>query len=171
MKFVGTPVSAGVVVGKTYLYERFVPEISALAVGNPVEDATHYAIAQDTAQKELEGLRHYFAEANDSEKAAIFAAHLEILADETMDEEIRNGISEGENSGSWIIHSVYEQYARMFEQLDDPLIRERAVDLRDVCALAALLGGASRKEPLRSSGAGYHCNTRSGPLGHSNIRS
>lgn len=134
MKFVGTPVSAGVVVGKTYLYERFVPEISALAVGNPVEDATHYAIARDTAQKELEGLRHYFAEANDSEKAAIFAAHLEILADETMDEEIRNGISEGENSGSWIIHSVYEQYARMFEQLDDPLIRERAVDLRDVCA-------------------------------------
>ena len=53
MKFVGTPVSAGVVVGKTYLYERFVPEISALAVGNPVEDATHYAIARDTAQKEL----------------------------------------------------------------------------------------------------------------------
>ena len=110
MKFVGTPVSAGVVVGKTYLYERFVPEISALAVGNPVEDATHYAIARDTAQKELEGLRRYFAEANDPEKAAIFAAHLEILADETMDEEIRNGISEGENSGSWIIHSVYEQY-------------------------------------------------------------
>ena len=134
MKFVGTPVSAGVVVGKTYLYERFVPEISALAVGNPVEDATHYAIARDTAQKELEGLRRYFAEANDPEKAAIFAAHLEILADETMDEEIRNGISEGENSGSWIIHSVYEQYARIFEQLDDPLIRERAVDLRDVCA-------------------------------------
>ena len=85
MKFVGTPVSAGVVVGKTYLYERFVPEISALAVGNPVEDATHYAIARDTAQKELEGLRRYFAEANDPEKAAIFAAHLEILADETMD--------------------------------------------------------------------------------------
>lgn len=68
MKFVGTPVSAGVVVGKTYLYERFVPEISALAVGNPVEDATHYAIARDTAQKELEGLRRYFAEANDPEK-------------------------------------------------------------------------------------------------------
>ena len=53
MKFVGTPVSAGVVVGKTYLYERFVPEISALAVGNPVEDATHYHRALHSVHKRL----------------------------------------------------------------------------------------------------------------------
>ena len=134
MKFVGTAVSAGVVVGRTYLYERFVPEISALAAGDPVADAAHYAAARDAAQKELEELCRRFTEAQDPEKAAIFTAHLEILADETMDEEIRDGILGGENSGSWIIHTVYEQYAGMFEQLDDPVIRERAVDLRDVCA-------------------------------------
>ena len=92
MKFVGTAVSAGVVVGRTYLYERFVPEISALAAGDPVADAAHYAAARDAAQKELEELCRRFTEAQDPEKAAIFTAHLEILADETMDEEIRDGI-------------------------------------------------------------------------------
>ena len=60
MKFVGTAVSAGVVVGRTYLYERFVPEISALAAGDPVADAAHYAAARDAAQKELEELCRRF---------------------------------------------------------------------------------------------------------------
>ena len=73
-------------------------------------------------------------ELGDNEKASIFSAHLEILSDETMDEEIQAGISGGESSGPWVIRSVYEQYASMFEQLADPIIRERAVDLRDVCA-------------------------------------
>ena len=103
-------------------------------MGTPAEEAAHYLAARDAAQGELETLCQHFTELGDNEKASIFSAHLEILSDETMDEEIQAGISGGESSGPWVIRSVYEQYASMFEQLADPIIRERAVDLRDVCA-------------------------------------
>ena len=129
MRYTGTAVSAGVVIGKVYLYERFVSP-----AGTPAEEAAHYLAARDAAQGELEALCQHFTELGDDEKASIFSAHLEILSDETMDEEIQVGISTGETSGPWMIRGVYEQYASMFEQLADPIIRERAVDLRDVCA-------------------------------------
>ena len=134
MRYTGTAVSAGVVIGKVYLYERFVSDVSKCPMGTPAEEAAHYLAARDAAQGELETLCHHFTELGDNEKASIFSAHLEILSDETMDEEIQAGISGGESSGPWVIRSVYEQYASMFEQLADPIIRERAVDLRDVCA-------------------------------------
>lgn len=133
MRYTGTAVSAGVAIGKVYLYERFVPDVSKSPAGAPAEEAAHYLAARDAAQSELEALCRHFTEAEDDEKASIFAAHLEILADETMDEEIRAGISDGVCSGPRMIRSVYEQYASMFEQLADPIIRERAADLRDVC--------------------------------------
>ena len=134
MRYTGTAVSAGVVIGKVYLYERFVSDVSKCPMGTPAEEAAHYLAARDAAQGELETLCQHFTELGDNEKASIFSAHLEILSDETMDEEIQAGISGGESSGPWVIRSVYEQYASMFEQLADPIIRERAVDLRDVCA-------------------------------------
>ena len=100
----------------------------------PDREYAHYLAAREGAQRELETLCRRFSDAGDEEKAAIFGAHLEILSDETMEEEIQAGISGGADSGPWTIHSVYEQYAAMFEQLADPIIRERAADLRDVCA-------------------------------------
>ncbi len=134
MSYTGTAVSAGVVIGKVYLYERFVPEISREPADAPDREYAHYLAAREGAQRELETLCRRFSDAGDEEKAAIFGAHLEILSDETMEEEIQAGISGGADSGPWTIHSVYEQYAAMFEQLADPIIRERAADLRDVCA-------------------------------------
>ena len=134
MRYTGPALSARVVIRKVYLYERFVSDVSKCPMGTPAEEAAHYLAARDAAQGELETLCQHFTELGDNEKASIFSAHLEILSDETMDEEIQAGISGGESSGPWVIRSVYEQYASMFEQLADPIIRERAVDLRDVCA-------------------------------------
>ena len=134
MKYTGTPVSAGVVIGKTYLYERFVSEVRDGPAAQPAEETAHYLSARNAAQAELEALSQRFSSCGDAEKAAIFSAHLEILLDETMDEEVREGIAAGLHNGPWMIYSVYEQYAAMFEQLNDPIIRERAVDLRDVCS-------------------------------------
>lgn len=132
MKYTGTAVSAGVVIGTVYRYERFSPQVQDGPSEHPEEELERYFSVRRAAQSELEALSRRFAEAGDNEKTAIFSAHLEILLDETMEEEIQDCISCGSN-GAWAIHSVYEQYAGMFEQLEDPIIRERAVDLRDVC--------------------------------------
>ena len=85
MSYTGTAVSAGVVIGKVYLYERFVPEISREPADAPDREYAHYLAAREGAQRELETLCRRFSDAGDEEKAAIFGAHLEILSDETME--------------------------------------------------------------------------------------
>lgn len=133
MTYTGTAVSAGVVIGKVYLYKRFLPHLHDWPPVNPEADLAQYQTALDTARQELEALKNRFEKAGDQEKAGIFGAHLEILLDEVMDEEIRESIETKACNGPQSIQMVYEQYATMFESLEDPIIRERAMDLRDVC--------------------------------------
>lgn len=134
MTYSGTPASMGVAIGKAYLYQRFQPQLHDWPPITPEADIAQYEVAMAAAQKELEDLRDRFHTHGDQEKADIFSAHLEILLDEVMDEEIRASIQERVCNGPQSIRAVYDQYAEMFERLDDPLIRERAVDLRDVCS-------------------------------------
>lgn len=131
MKYKGVPVSAGIVIGNVYKYQRYVPEMTADSAKSPEEELMDYQAALNRAEKELKDLEAFFEKQKDAEKAEIFAAHEEILMDETMDEEIRDSIAEGV-SASQSIGTVFETYAQVFEGLDDPLIRERAADMRDV---------------------------------------
>lgn len=134
MTYTGTAVSAGVAIGKVYLYKRFLPHLHDWPPVNPEADLAQYQTALDSARQELETLSARFEKAGDQDKAGIFSAHLEILLDEVMDEEIRESISGKICNGPQSIQTVYEQYATMFESLEDPIIRERAMDLRDVCS-------------------------------------
>lgn len=134
MTYSGTPASMGVAIGKAYLYQRFQPQLHDWPPITPEADISQYEVALAAAQRELEALRDRFLRHGDEEKAGIFSAHLEILLDEVMDEEIRTSINERVCNGPQSIRMVYDQYADMFSKLDDPLIRERALDLRDVCA-------------------------------------
>lgn len=132
MEYHGIIGSAGVVVGDAYLYQRYMPKLENLTAGSPEEELEAYLRAMDAAKEELEALQAHFRELSDEEKEAIFAAHLEILVDETVDEEIRDAIAE-DMGAAQSIQLVYNNYIAVFEGLEDPLIRERAVDMRDVC--------------------------------------
>lgn len=133
MTYTGTAVSVGVVIAKVYQYKRFEAKLHDWPPVYPEVDMENYKAAVNTARKELEALVSRFENGDDQDKAAIFAAHLEILLDEQMDEEIRDSISGQVMNGPQSVHFVYEQYASMFDEMEDPIIRERAADLRDVC--------------------------------------
>ena len=132
MTLKGTAVSPGVVVGKVYRYERFVPTFSSESPESTASELAHYLEACRLAREEMDGLRERFQNKNEQDKADILSAHLEILGDETVDEELRGLIEAGHMNGQRAIQTVYEQYANMFEKLPDPTIRERAADLRDI---------------------------------------
>ena len=53
MRYTGTAVSAGVVIGKVYLYERFVSDVSKCPMGTPAEEAAQSLAARDAAPGEL----------------------------------------------------------------------------------------------------------------------
>ena len=128
----GIGVSHGIVRGVLYRETTFVPVISREEIapeGRP-DQAQKYKNARQSAEEELQKLIDSL-QAQGTDKAAIFAAHQEILLDEAMEEEILEAIGEGQSADS-AVEDVYRAYAKRIARAKDPVIRERAKDLDDV---------------------------------------
>lgn len=146
MKYQGTPISRGIAIGTAYRYQ---PQTFTEPVMNKVnseekdEALRRYALARDAARRELEDIRQRL---EDNDQAKIFAAHIDILCDEVVDEEIRDCILEGSYQEDWAIFSVYQKYIQMLDQAKDALIRERVADFKDVAnRLLRCLAGVPEK--------------------------
>lgn len=128
----GNGVSKGVAIGNLYLYQPFEPHPSeAHFSGDPQLYLDQYEALCRKAGAELRAIRERMAQ-TDEEKAAIFSAQAEILCDEVMDEEIRDGIRYDTWMPDWAVETVYSRYERRLRKAKDPLISERAADIRDV---------------------------------------
>ncbi len=133
MKQQGNAVSAGIAIGEVYHYTPFVPSINKteIAVKDVSAELIKYQTALDAAKTELENIRTKLA-SSDIEKSKIFAAHINILLDAAMDEDIREKIEEDLLSADWAIQTVYDKYIKIIGKSKDELIRERASDMQDV---------------------------------------
>lgn len=142
MVYYGTGISRGVAAGPIYCYEPFVPAPPCPAHGGSVEEQRAlYEAAKQTAHVELSRMCARL-EAN---KAAIFEAHMDILDDEVMDEEILAGIEGEQWTAQWAVEQVYEHYRAVLGNAPDARIRERAADLSDVkLRLLRILQGRPR---------------------------
>lgn len=129
----GKPTSSGVAVGLAHLLLARTPQAepsrlkedeisSALRRYQDATGQVEYELAELCARMEAEGCT----------EGAIFFAQQDILRDEEMDIEIRSCISEEYMSPTLAVETVYERYAQLLEQSPQPLIRERAADIRDV---------------------------------------
>ncbi|MCI1956717.1 MAG: phosphoenolpyruvate--protein phosphotransferase, partial [Oscillospiraceae bacterium] len=134
MEYQGNPVSEGIAVGKVLRYERFTPKIEEKTLRpEEVEPAVrHYEEARGGAKAELEHIRDSFG-AGGEDKKKIITAHLDILMDVAMDEEIRQAIHGKMLPAENAIQKVYSKYIRRIGKAKDALIRERATDMKDVC--------------------------------------
>lgn len=133
MEYYGNAVSRGISIGTVYHYTPFQPhpDFTPLLPENAADALSCYDAALETAAQELSVIYQRLA-AQGAEEAKIFAAHTDILHDAAMDEEIRDAISHALQTPSAAVHTVYTQYADLLGQTADPIIRERAADLRDV---------------------------------------
>lgn len=133
MTLKGNPVSPGIAIGEVYIYKPFSPVVSEATIAEAdVEDSLkRYEQAKSRAKAELETIVARM-EGEDPEKAAIFVAHQDILADVVMEEEIQEYISCDFFSSDYAINKVYEKYIRILSKTNDEMIRERVADLRDV---------------------------------------
>ncbi len=66
------------------------------------------------------------------ELAEIFEAHVLMLADRAFVERIVERIRSEKANAEWVVHRTTEELIERFGRLDDPRLRERADDLRDV---------------------------------------
>jgi phosphotransferase system enzyme I (PtsI) len=86
--------------------------------------------AQSSAQ--LEVVKQKAFETFGEEKEAIFEGHIMLLEDEDLEDDIITFIKENKCTADFAINHVVEENANMLQELEDPYLRERAADFRDI---------------------------------------
>jgi len=126
----GVTASPGLAVGNVFQVRH-----QDLAVGETADDAEaeelKLADAKETSRRQLEALQYQLHGQADANKAAIFAAHQEVLDDPELHDMVRSAILKGKSAAfAWqqMINTQAEQLARM----NNALLAARAADVRDV---------------------------------------
>ncbi|MEO5804581.1 MAG: phosphoenolpyruvate--protein phosphotransferase [Verrucomicrobiota bacterium] len=145
----GIPVSAGVCRGKILVLgktELSIPHHELSEKELPAQVKRLEQAIMETRKQLLE-VQRKVSEGLGAEDASIFDAHLLVLEDRTLLDEVIRLIHKDQVNVEFAFHKVAERYAKTLSAMDDDYLRERAGDMRDVTEriLSNLLG---RNQPI-----------------------
>jgi phosphotransferase system enzyme I (PtsI) len=128
----GIQASPGIAFGKALLLQEDEIVINTNRVEDSESEIKCFLEARDKASAQLELIKQKALETFGEEKEAIFEGHIMLLEDEELEQDIVTYLKENKSSAAAAIHYVVEQNATMLQELDDPYLRERATDFRDI---------------------------------------
>jgi phosphoenolpyruvate-protein phosphotransferase len=126
----GISASPGIVTGPIWTFQRERIVVHERAADPAVQ---HHRLDQALAGAAAD-LRHVhdeFTRKAGAERAAIFAAHLELLDDPELVAVAQRTVDDGHSAG-WAWRAAYEERAEQLAAVDDEALAARAADLRDV---------------------------------------
>ncbi|MBK7997838.1 MAG: phosphoenolpyruvate--protein phosphotransferase [Verrucomicrobia bacterium] len=133
--FRGIPVSPGVCRGKILVLGKpngdVLPRTEILEEEIPVELKRFEQALVDTRHQVLE-VQRQLSEGLGANDAAIFDAHLLVLEDPTLIDEVNRLIREQKVGAGYAFQQVVEKYIKTLSSIGDDYLRERATDMRDV---------------------------------------
>jgi phosphotransferase system enzyme I (PtsI) len=140
----GVAVFKGIGIGKAYNHKKAEVNISTEKITASEVDAVLEEFRQAKLQRimKLEEQKKHVAKTVGEEESLIFEAHIEILNDPELNDQIVNLIKNDQMNLVQAIDQTRNQFVALFAQLDDPYIKERSKDIEDVTngMINALLG-------------------------------
>ncbi len=121
--------SSGFGIGKVFCYHAFNPACREELI--PPEEQNAHVASYQAALKQAQSELSFLISALPTNQSAIFGAHLEMLEDESIREEIEDAIRGGA-SAQWAVYSVFQTYIELMQSQESAVLRERAADLMDV---------------------------------------
>ena len=147
----GAGVSPGIVQGVIHVIRDDsddVPRYSIDPSQIPDEIGRFEAALIDTRMQILQ-MQQKIAESIGSKDAGIFDAHLLVVEDRTLIDEVLRKLDKDRCNVEWVFQEVATSYADTLSKIDDPYLRERALDIQDVTkrVIRNLLGIAPKPVP------------------------
>ncbi len=135
--FAATPVSPGIAIGRAWPFRRSVernnaPEDRTVPPEAVDAELARFRQARSDTRAELTQLQQQLREQLNSGEAEIFDAHLLIVDDHTLVNEVENCIRNERKSADFAFHKVIANYISVLSSMPDEYLRERALDIRDV---------------------------------------
>jgi phosphoenolpyruvate-protein phosphotransferase (PTS system enzyme I) len=134
--FRGIPVYGGVCQGRVLVLDRFRSEINKrlLSDAELAEEVNRLEKALVQTRHQILEVQRKVSERMGAEEGSIFEAHLLVLEDRTLLDEVVRLIQEQKVNAEHAFHTVAERYAATLSAIEDEYLRERATDMRDVTA-------------------------------------
>jgi phosphotransferase system enzyme I (PtsI) len=147
--FQGTAVAPGIAEGKVLIHFQEEESIPFRDLHEHELDAEvlRFEGALLATRKELLELQERLAESATSSDAGIFDAHLMVLEDPSLIEEVIRGIRQEKHNAEFVFQGVIHKFIKTLSAIDDPYLRERAIDLEDVArrVIRHLLGKSGQR--------------------------
>src|SRR2546427_90185 len=134
IRFQGAGVSPGLARGVIHVVRADLDDVARYhiersQIGNEI--ARFEAALVQTRVQILE-MQQKIAEAIGAKDAAIFDAHLLVVEDRTLIDEVLRRLEAERCNVEWAFQEVASNYAETLSKIDDPYLRERALDIEDV---------------------------------------
>ncbi|PIV38842.1 MAG: phosphoenolpyruvate--protein phosphotransferase [Candidatus Omnitrophica bacterium CG02_land_8_20_14_3_00__42_8] len=130
----GIPASPGIVAGKAFLFDirqLIVTEKDIKQDAVPSE-ITRFEEALIKTRSEILTIQKKISREMGAQHAEIFNAHLLVLEDRTLIEEIIEGLKKELKCVEYIFSKVIGKYIKVFSNMNDEYLKERTSDIEDV---------------------------------------
>ena len=140
----GKSVFGGIAIGKISVYKKDEQLVKRVKIAVADGEMARYTSARNIAAAQLQQLYDKALKEVGEANAAIFEVHQMMLEDEDYNESVENIIHSQMVNAEYAVASTADNFAQMFEAMDDDYMRGRAADVRDISerVITVLAGGA-----------------------------
>src|SRR5713101_5043756 len=134
IRFEGAGVSAGIAHGKVHVVRDDLDDVPRyrIAPSQVTDEIGRFEAALIQTRMQILEMQQRIAESIGAKDAAIFDAHLLVVEDRTLIDEVLRKLETDLCNVEWVFQEVATRYAETLNKIDDPYLRERALDIQDV---------------------------------------
>ena len=132
-RFQGVGVSPGIARGIAFVHRPDDdPPPRKITAGEGEREVTRLRDALCATRRQIVELQERVEKSLGAKDAAIFEAHVMVVEDGVMIDEVEKLIRRESCNAEHAFHTVVHRYIRSLGEMEDPYLRERAVDIHDV---------------------------------------
>ncbi|MDD5423346.1 MAG: phosphoenolpyruvate-utilizing N-terminal domain-containing protein, partial [Candidatus Omnitrophica bacterium] len=130
----GIPASPGITIGKAFLFGREQYTISRRNIRDEhiPSEIKRFKDALVQTKNEIIDIKKRISEEMGVEHAQIFSAHLLVIDDSMLIEEVVSRLKREKLSIEYVFQDVLKRYIKVFSEMDDEYLKERISDVNDV---------------------------------------
>lgn len=134
IRFEGVGVSPGTACGKIHVVRDDLDDVVRyrIAPSQVADEIGRFETALIQTRMQILEMQQRIAESIGAKDAAIFDAHLLVVEDRTLIDEVLRKLETDLCNVEWVFQEVSTRYAETLNKIDDPYLRERALDIQDV---------------------------------------
>jgi len=134
IRFEGAGVSPGIARGRVHVARDDLEDVVRyrIAPSQVGDEIARFETALIQTRMQILQMQQRIAESIGAKDAAIFDAHLLVVEDRTLIDEVLRKLETDLCNVEWIFQEVATRYAQTLNRIDDPYLRERALDIQDV---------------------------------------